>query len=156
MTPPDDRKIPFASSFDFPGLHCRRASEAWWILLALSLAYSAVAWGHIISISGDVSIWLHQVERFAHGEAPYRDYYWEYPPMAMWLLGGITKLLGPKLQVIWTATALIFLLICYGYYRYVSALLRKDLVLPVLLAGFFLSIPYAQMDRAPLPIVIDT
>lgn len=121
------------------------------LLLALAGVHIAFTWGHVGTLWGDPGRWLHEVDRFAHGEILYRDFYWPFPPFALWFLGSIDRVFGSDLVSIWTATAIVFVLICLAYDRYVHLLVPRPLALSVVLAGFLLACAYANVDSAPLP-----
>jgi hypothetical protein len=123
------------------------------LLGVLALTHIAFTWGRIdLFIWRDVGRWLHEIERYAGGEAPYRDFAWQYPPLALWLLGSVTRVAGAHVHVVWTTTALVFLGICLGYGVYVSQLVPRPLVVPVLLAGFLFAVAYANYESAALPL----
>ena len=64
-------------------------------LLVLCGAVMAARWVKLESlVSADPAYWLFQVSRAAHGEMPYRDFSWNYPPLAIFLLGGFLKVFG--------------------------------------------------------------
>ncbi len=140
------------TTFEFPGLQERRHKQALGILLLLSLTHIATTWGEIdIFIWRDAGRWLHEMERFAEGEIPYRDYVWLYPPLALWAIGAIARAFGSDVQIIWAATSIVCLLIYLSFFQYVSALVRRPLVAPVVVGGFLLSAGYANYQSAPLP-----
>jgi hypothetical protein len=123
------------------------------LLGVLALTHIAFTWGRIdLFMWRDVGRWLHEIERYAAGEAPYRDFAWQYPPLALWLLGSVARTVGAHVHVIWTVTSLVFLAICVGYGMYVSLLVPRPLVLPVLLAGFLFAVAYANLESAALPL----
>lgn len=129
--------------------HISRASLA--LLLVLAGMHIAFTWGHVGILWGDPGRWLHEVDRLAHGEVLYRDFSWPYPPLALWLLGGLGRVFGSGTASIWTVMSVVFLLICLAYARYVHLLVPKPLALPTLLGGFLLACAYANVDSAPLP-----
>src|SRR5215210_3452804 len=45
----------------------------------------------------DEGLMLQAVERIAHGQVPYRDFWWFYPPGQPYLLAGLRELTGPSL-----------------------------------------------------------
>jgi len=45
----------------------------------------------------DEGLMLQAVERIAHGQVPYRDFWWFYPPGQPYLLAGLRELAGPSL-----------------------------------------------------------
>lgn len=137
--------------FDFPGRENPAHKAAVWGILFLSLTHVAATWGHIGLFWGDCGRWLHEVARFAQGETPYSDYYWAFPPFALWLLGGIARIFGSGVIVLWTTTSIVCVLIFLAYYGYVSLLVQRPFVPGVLAGGFLLSTAYANRGSAPLP-----
>jgi hypothetical protein len=121
------------------------------MLLVLWAAHVAATWRQASVFSGDYGVWMHEVERFAHGEVPYRDFQWQFPPLALWVVGSIIRHFGAQLNVFRSATILLSLLILLGFIFYVSALLPRKLIPGTLVAGFLLSVAYAQTQSAPLP-----
>ncbi len=137
--------------FDFPGRENPTHKGLVWGVLFFSLAHVVATWGHIGVFWGDHGRWLHEVERFAQGEMPYRDYSWAFPPLALWLLGVIARIFGSGVNVIWTVTSVICVLIFLTYYRYVSLLVPHPFVPGTLASGLLLSAAYANRGSAPLP-----
>jgi hypothetical protein len=117
------------------------------VLFFLTLLHVIATWGHIGIFWGDQGRWLGEVERFAHTGA----YTWVFPPLALWLLGGIARLFGSGVNVIWTATSVIFALVLVAYFQYVSLLVRRPFIPGVLIGGFLLSTAYANWASGPLP-----
>jgi hypothetical protein len=71
------------------------------VRLALALFAGAALLSAITMLDGiqpnDEGLMLQAAARIAHGEVPYRDFWWFYPPGQPLLLGGLWKLLGPSL-----------------------------------------------------------
>ena len=121
------------------------------VLLLLCLGHILATWGHIGTFWGDAGVWLHEVDRFARGEVPYRDFTWPYPPLAIWLLGGVARVFGAQTYVVWTVTSVIFVLIFVAFHRYAVALLPPTALLPLVAGSFLLATGYANFQSAPLP-----
>jgi len=121
------------------------------IALLFALAYVCLSWGHIGNIRIDSGRWLHEVQRFSQGEVLYRDYAWPFPPMAMWILGGVARVFGSDTTPIWIATSIVFLLLTALYANYVGRIVEPALRLLALLAGLVLATAYANWSSAPLP-----
>lgn len=68
-------------------------------LIALCLVLSALRWGKLDRLWGDSSRWLFEAYRMSRGEMPYRDFAWQYPPLALWIWGGSMALFGAKFAV---------------------------------------------------------
>jgi hypothetical protein len=118
------------------------------VLVLLGMANTLLTWAHVEFVWGDVGRWLHEIDRYAQGEAPYRDFFWAFPPASIWLLGGIARLFGSQAPTIWAATSCIFLLLVVGYTRYVSTLLPRDLATLVGTAGLLLGMAYVHLQSA--------
>ena len=58
-------------------------------------------------------MWLFQVARFASGQMPYRDFSWNYPPLAIFLLGSIAHWFGATFAVMQIAMDLISLAVVF-------------------------------------------
>jgi len=121
-------------------------------LIALWGLHVYATWGQVGLFGGDYARWLHEIDRFAHGEVPYRDYYWAFPPMSAWVLGSIGRVFGSQLAVMSAATVLLSLLIYVAFFIYASQLIPQSLLLETVLAGVVLSAAYAQVQSVPLPI----
>jgi hypothetical protein len=71
------------------------------VRLALALFAGAALLSAITMLDGiqpnDEGLMLQAAARIAHGEVPYRDFWWFYPPGQPLLLGGLWKVLGPSL-----------------------------------------------------------
>ncbi|MGQ0766543.1 MAG: hypothetical protein ACT4OZ_12850 [Gemmatimonadota bacterium] len=117
--------------------------------LVIVVLHVAVSWGQMPVYWGDSGRWLHEVDRFAGGERLYRDFYWPFPPLAMWIVGGLGRVFGSDLAQIWTITAIVAALIALAWVRY-AARLCGDLTLPVVLIGLPLGITFASIGSAPL------
>ncbi len=68
-------------------------------LLALMMAY--LRWGKLNSlVREDPAIWLFQFARTARGELPYRDFSWNYPPLSIFVFGGVLRWFGATFAVV--------------------------------------------------------
>lgn len=120
-------------------------------MLGLAGAHTVLAWGYTGTFWGDSGRWLGEIERFAQGEILYRDFHWVFPPLAMWIIGGVARVFGPDLAVIWTVTSVIFLMICFLWIVYTRRLVSGWERPAVLLAGLLLAAAYANRRAAPIP-----
>ncbi len=111
-------------------------------LFVFALGHIISTWGYTGLFWGDFGTWRHEVERFAQRGVPYVDFHWTYPPGAMWLLGGIARVVGTDVYTLWMLTSIVFLLIVAVYYRYASLLVPSGIVLPVVISGFALFVAY--------------
>jgi hypothetical protein len=114
------------------------------VLFVLATAHLTLVWGYAGLYWGDAGRWLHEIDRFAHGELLYADFYWPFPPLAMWLLGTFARIFGTNTQVIWSGTAAAYLLTTLTFFWYVRLLLNRFLVLGTSVAGFILAVSYAS------------
>ncbi len=100
-----------------PGKLHRRAHSATVSIAALVLVCafcSALRFGKLDSFWGDSSRWIFECYRAASGEIPYRDFAWQYPPLAIAVLGMAIRVFGASyitvqlcLDVISTAVVLL-------------------------------------------------
>lgn len=120
------------------------------VLLALTATEAALVWGYTTTFWGDYGMWLHQMERYARGEVPYRDFYFAAPPLSIWLVGSLAKVVGTDLPSTFAITIAIFGAIMIAYWCYVVLLVPARLVPAVVLSGFFLAVAYATIESAPL------
>lgn len=74
----------------------RRVGPDVLIALLLLTLHTIAVWSHISTFWGDIGRWSHEVERLALGELPYRDFQWHYPPLGLWVEGGLAALIGTE------------------------------------------------------------
>lgn len=107
-------------------------------------------WGYTTPFWGDLGRWSHEVERFASGEQPYRDFQWHFPPLGLWVEGGLARLLGTDGVSLAVITVLLATLVVIPFVAYVRSVTgRHDVPLVVVCMLFALS--FAQTNAAPLP-----
>ena len=102
-------------------------SRADWLYAALLLllcgGIMVARWGKLESlVNADPAYWLFQVSRMAGGELPYRDFSWNYPPSAIFLMGGFLKLFGVRFDVAQIAINFLSLAVvglCYWLIRHI-------------------------------------
>ena len=140
-----------ASGFRLPGWAEKPHWPALLVLLLFWAAHVVATWGEATPFSGDYGRWLHEMDRFAHGQVPYRDFYWAFPPMSIWVLGSIARWFGSDVGTFRTITVTLSLLIYVAFFNYASSLLPRKLVLPTVIACCLLSAAYAQHGSLPLP-----
>src|SRR5512143_79379 len=95
----------------------RRALAA---LLTLLAFHTWATWGYTSSFYGSASSWMHEVERFASGEVPYRDFTWPFPPLAIWIVGGAARFLGTDVTALSAITLAVAILMYLAFHRVVS------------------------------------
>lgn len=124
-----------------------------WDLVAavgLVVVHIITVWGYTGLWWGDIGRWSHEVERFAAGELPYRDFQWHYPPLGLWVEGYAARLLGTDrgpLRVINSILAILIVLVWVRYLRQVATRAAVGL----LAVSLILALAYAQRIGAPLP-----
>ncbi len=133
-----------------PHLPARSTRLAMLAALAVVLLHAAGVWGHPSLWWGDNGRWLHELDRVAHGAVFYRDIYWAFPPLAMWLLGGLTRIIGSDLIQVWTLTTLVAVGIALAYGAVVARLVPGRLAALVAATGMVLGAAYSQQASAPL------
>jgi len=134
------------AEFDAHRSH-RRALAA---LLGLVAFHVWATWGYTASFYAEPSAWMHEVERFAAGEVPYRDFDWPFPPLAIWVVGGAARLLGTDLAALGAITATIAVLMYLAYHRVVSRV-APGVGTSAVVTGFVFASAYAARYSPPLP-----
>ncbi len=119
-------------------------------VLAVLTVHILTSWGYLGLYWGDSGRWLYEVDRVAHGASIYRDVYWGFPPLGMWLVGGAARLFGSDLAQVWTITAAIAVLLGIAYAFVVARLLPLELALPAGVTGMALGAIYASNGSPPL------
>lgn len=111
--------------------------------LVLLAVHTAFVWGYTGKFWGDVGRWSHEVERFARGEVPYRDFQWHFPPLALWIEGYAARLIGTgrtQLSIIATSISVVIVM---AYVCYVREVLRRVDV-AIVMAGLLMALAYVQ------------
>lgn len=129
----------------------RRSGGAILLALALLAIHTLQVWGYTGVFWGDIGRWSHEVERFALGELPYRDFQWHYPPLGLWVEGTLARVLGTDrlpLSLITTALAAALVATFTVYAR--DVLGRPDAA--VMTIALVLALAFAQRVGAPLPL----
>lgn len=127
-----------------------RAKHTMLAALAVVAAHTLLVWGYPSLWWGDYGRWLHELDRVAHGATPYRDIYWSFPPLAMWLLGGATRVIGSDLPQVWSLTALLAGAIALLYGAVVARVVPASWGIVVAATGMLLGVSFAQQASAPL------
>ena len=128
-----------------------RQRRAFILLPALALLHTLLAWGYTGLFWGEHGRWLHEVARYAAGEVPYRDFTWQGPPLALWVVGGIAKLTGSGLAAVSATMSLVFIAVVLLYLHVLRQLI-PSLVLAISLPAFLFAIAYAHRTGVPLPL----
>jgi hypothetical protein len=119
------------------------SSRQLWIgilgLLLVCVFFSCFRWLRMDGLEGDPGRWMLEVYRVSLGETPYRDFTWQYGPLAPYLVGGILRLFGASfltLQVLLDGLASAIVIVCYVLAsRFTSPWLAFSLALLVCTAG---------------------
>ena len=135
-----------------PGHSRRRALALMLPLLALHLW---AVWGYVGTFWSDQGVWLHAVERYAQGQVPYRDFDWPSPPLALWVVGGMARVLGTNLLPLMTISSIIAVLVFVAFYR-VATRVAAGTALPVVLAGSVFATAYASGYGSTLVLSVGT
>lgn len=133
-----------------PHLPARSTRLAMLAALVVVLLHAAGVWAHPSLWWGDNGRWLHELDRVAHGAVFYRDIYWAFPPLAMWLLGAVTRAIGSDLVQVWTLTTILAASIALAYGAVVARLVPGRLAVLVAATGMVLGAVYSQQASAPL------
>src|SRR5512139_962977 len=101
-----------------------QANRSAWLSLVIISAFCALfmvlRWGKLDSLWGDPARWLFEAYRSASGETLYRDFAWQFPPLALLLLSGAFRLLGSTFEVaqlVLNALSLIAVLLMWAVAR---------------------------------------
>lgn len=121
------------------------------ILLVLGLLHAWASWGYAGAMWTSHGAWLHALERYASGEAPYRDFAWSYPPLALWMVGGIARITGAGLTAVSLTTIALYLGILAVFFQIVQRLTREVSV-PVIITSLLFATAYACSSGVPLPL----
>ena len=131
-------------------------TQAQWTLFALVLLVALwhvwASWGTPGIPWGDYGALLGTIERFAHGEVPYRDFSAPYPPVGYWILGSIASVVGTDLNQIWSATAGLFILLSLVFCWYASSVLPESSRTWIVLTTLLFALAFGNFDSAPLPL----
>ncbi len=119
-------------------------------VLAVLAVHMVTSWGYIGLYWGDSGRWLYEVDRYAHGARIYRDVYWGFPPLGMWIVGGAARLIGSDLVQVWSITATIAALLGVAYALAVAQLLPLRLAVLAGVTGMALGVAFASNGSQPL------
>src|ERR1051325_4681132 len=98
------------------------------VVLGLCFVAGWALWTKLINLSWlDPPWWLQEMFRFAHGQVPYRDYYWPYPPLAIVVFGTALHVLGAKFWAAQTVLNAFSLAVMLGIYFWTRRLLPPAL-----------------------------
>lgn len=142
-----DPRATLTPEFDAPRSHRR----ALMVLLALLAFHVWATWGYVASFYSETSTWLHEVERFASGQTPYRDFTWPYPPFAIWVVGGVARVLGSGLTAMTLVTSAIVVLLYLVLQRLVAKV-APGVGASAVVTAFVFSSAYAARFSPPLTV----
>jgi hypothetical protein len=69
-------------------------------LIVLCGVLCALRWGKLDTLWGDSARWMFEAYRASTGELPYRDFAWQYPPLAILLCAAALAAMGAKFAVL--------------------------------------------------------
>ncbi len=130
----------------------RQIGIATLVVVGLAAAHIFHVWGYSGGPLGDHSRWLGETERMARGQQPYLDFVWTFPPLPIWMLGSVAKLVGPEARYVWAFASGLTLLLFVVYVQLLRALLDRSTILPTAVATFFLATGAACFSSVPLPL----
>jgi hypothetical protein len=119
-------------------------------VLAVLLLHVGTSWGYVGLYWGDTGRWLYEVDRFAHGARLYRDVYWGFPPLGMWLVGGAARVIGSDLTQIWIIMTAVAVVLAVSYAFIVAQILPLPLAAVTGATGMALGAIYSSDFSAPL------
>ena len=103
------------------------------LILIFCGALAYLRWSKIDTLVwGDTPRWLFEAQRVAAGQIPYRDFSWNYPPLAVLLLGWTMRWLGVTFTVAQIFVDIVSFGIVLGAYSLVRMLLPRFLLMPVM------------------------
>jgi hypothetical protein len=120
--------------------------------LVLCLLHTFAVWGYTGVWWGDHGRWLHEVDRFASGEIPYRDFYWHFPPLSLWIVGGAARIVGTSLAAVSTITASLMLVLVGSVVAFHRALRDRHDDWALVGVSLLFAFAYAFIVGAPLPL----
>jgi hypothetical protein len=121
------------------------------VMLVLLVLHIWAVWGHTSSIWSDHGRWLYDIERYAAGQLPYRDFDWSQPPLAMWVLGSLARVAGTDLTAV-TAIMSAVAVLLFVTYLLVCSRIATGSALPATLTGLVFATAYANRFGPPLPL----
>src|SRR5437870_3430213 len=98
------------------------------VVFGLSAVAACLLWTKLHTLPWlDPAWWLQEMARFAQGQVPYRDYYWPYPPLAVFVFGIALRVLGVKSWVVQTVIDAFSLAVMLGIHHWPNRLLPARL-----------------------------
>jgi len=120
------------------------------IVLVIYVVYLACTWSFIGIWWGDYALWMHEVDRTASGQVPYRDFSWEYPPVALYLYALAARWLGGDVSVLLALAAAVCLGIFITYAALARALIDRGLLTIVVPAALLIAVAYSSIASETL------
>src|SRR5579871_6031566 len=75
----------------------------------------------------DPAHWLNEISRTAHGELPYRDFSFQYPPFVVFLYGWLLRIFGIRFTTVQVITDIIDVGVIVCCYALIRRLLPRSL-----------------------------
>src|ERR1700739_364756 len=99
-------------------------------------------------VSGDTPRWLFEAQRVGAGQAPYRDFSWQYPPFSVLLFGWAMRWFGVTFAVAQVLLDAISLAIVLAGFSLARLLLPRFLLLPTMfcfVASYWTSLTFFNL-----------
>lgn len=120
------------------------------VVMGLVVAYFMLTYNGFGLLWGDHARWLHEIDRGAGGERLYRDFYWPFPPLANWLVGGLARFVGRDFPHIVGIMSAIALAAIFCWFQVVRQIVPREWLAPVAVPTVALGLVYANHQSAPL------
>ena len=116
----------------------------------LYAGYLWTTWSFISVFYGDYGLWMHEVDRVASGQVPYRDFSWEYPPLALMTYALAVRWFGDNVAVLFTLSAIVCFAIFVVYLAFARAVIDRALLTLFVVAILITSVAYSSIDSETL------
>jgi len=136
--------VPSRAVLDLPTIRTALA------VFAIYAIYLFCTWSFIGIWWGDYALWMHEVDRVASGQVPYRDFSWEYPPLALYTYALAAQSFGSDVSVLLTLSAAICLGIFVTYVLLARVLVDGELLTIVVTGALLASIAYSSIASETL------
>lgn len=83
------------------------------VFLAFYFAFHGIRTIYVHYLWGDFGWWHDLVRRYVHGEIPYKDFIWPYPPLSLYVYGWVAKAFGDSFLVLRLIPMVITILIAF-------------------------------------------
>ncbi len=83
------------------------------VFLAFYFAFHGIRTIYVHYLWGDFGWWHDLVRRYVHGEIPYKDFTWPYPPLSLYIYGWLAEAFGDSFLVLRLIPMVITVLIAF-------------------------------------------